>query len=134
MQRNVWGMIFVITLLLATTVSVEASRDRWVKLGENTVRLVGERDEIKVGASEGRYKKLKLVVRESDVEFRDVTVVFANGNDFEVPLRDVIRAGGESRQIDLPGDARAIRKIKFKYKTASGTLKRAKVSVWGLKD
>ena len=134
MDKKLFYLLVIALAILATFTFAWADRDSWVKLGENTVKLIGERDEIKVGVSEGRFKKLKLYVRDSDVEFESVTVVFAIGKDFDVPMRSVIRAGGETRQIDLPGDARTIRKIVFNYKTKAGTLKRAKVSVWGLKD
>jgi hypothetical protein len=50
-------------------------------------------------------------------------------------LRDVIRAGGESRVIDLRGDARDITRIEFWYDAQTlGRGRGARVEVWGRRD
>lgn len=102
---------------------------RWEKLGSQSVRLIGDRDSIHV--NRGPYTKLRFSVHERAVEFQRVFVVFKNGDRIEVPVRERIHAGGQTRVIDLPGRARHIEKITFWYKTAPGSLQRATVSVWG---
>lgn len=89
-----------------------------------------DRDEIRCG-SEGFMRAIVIEVRQATVNFEDVTIHFLNGSTMDVPVRSVIRAGDRSRVIDLPGDARVIRKIVFRYRTiGKGT---AKVVVWGKK-
>jgi hypothetical protein len=89
----------------------------WKRLGQKMVDHKAERDEIDVGKDEGLFKSIKIEVRGADVHFINVRVVYANGNDQEIELRNEIRAGGETRVIDLDGRNRAIRKVVFVYKT-----------------
>ncbi|MBE9609541.1 hypothetical protein [Chitinilyticum piscinae] len=126
-------LIACLTLLSLSLASVAEARNdnhgRWDNLGSKSVRLIGDRDSIHV--NRGPYTKLRFSVHERAVEFQRVFVEFSNGDRIEVPVRDRIHAGGQTRAIDLPGHARHIKKIVFWYKTAPGSLERAKVSVWG---
>jgi len=58
-------------------------------------------------------------------------VIFANGSDQELTLREHIQAGGETRVIDLPGEARVIQKVELRYRTRGGQGGRAIVKVFG---
>jgi hypothetical protein len=78
----------------------------------------------------GPYNKLRLSVHKRAVQFSRVFVEFRNGDRIEVPVRERIHAGGQSRVIDLPGRGRYIKKVILWYKTAPGTLERAQVAVW----
>jgi hypothetical protein len=49
----------------------------------------------------------------------------------EVETRDNIRAGGESRVIDLAGNRRIITKVVFVYDTKNFAGRRAEVELWG---
>lgn len=49
------------------------------------------------------------------MDFRRVTIHFANGDDQTVELRATIPAGGESRVIDIDGANRVIREVEFWY-------------------
>ena len=117
-------------VLLSSSVSIATE---WKLLGIKKVQLTGELDEIRVGTGKGKFNRIKLRVKDGDVEFRDVKVKFANGETFDVPMRSTIEAGGETRRIDLPGEARIIDKIILVYKTKAGS-KSATVSVWGEKE
>ncbi len=108
-----------------------ASAEEWERLGEKTVERRAERDEIVVTATEGRFSKLKFKVAVAGVEFVDVKVHFGTGEPLDVELRRLIPAGGETREIDLPGRKRVIRKVVFVYKTRRGAKRRAVVSLWG---
>ena len=68
------------------------------------------------------------------VEFDRLLVVFRNGQTVEAQIREFIPAGGETRVIDLPGRNRVIARIIMYYTTRPGTLDRAEVEVWGLRD
>ncbi|NTW37448.1 MAG: DUF2541 family protein [Syntrophobacteraceae bacterium] len=118
---------------LSILVSPALAKD-WVQLGEKKVSMENEKDEILVGKEAGRFKRIKLMVEESDVHFNDVAVVFGNGEIFDVQMRDNIPAGSHTRAIDLPGEARFIDKIVLKYKTRKGTGHKATVKVLGLTE
>lgn len=108
-----------------------AADPRWRLLGERSVRLLGDRDEILVTASRGTMRRIRLRVLDQGVEFFDVTVHFANGEQFEAQMRSFIRAGAQTRAIDLPGRDRVIRHVSLTYRTRRGADGRARVQLWG---
>ena len=105
--------------------------DKWVFLGERTVKHTLDRDEIMITAKRGEFTKLKFKVKKAKVDFHKVVVVYGNGERMEVELRDKIPAGGETRAIDLRGRDRVIKKIIFFYDTDSRSGKRAVVRLFG---
>lgn len=122
--------LLALTLLVAC-VPPTAMPDNWLELGAQQVDFRAEKDEIVVGRQGGAFRQIKLVVEDAGVHFNDVVVVFGNGDRFDVPIRDNIAAGEETRAIDLPGEARAIKKIILKYKTRQGAGDKATVRVLG---
>ncbi|CAN5413513.1 hypothetical protein BH10PSE7_BH10PSE7_32390 [soil metagenome] len=87
----------------------------WVKLGERRVDRFAERDIIKIGPYKGVYSKIKLLVLNNDVEFYDLKVVYGNGGIDDIPVRNRIRAGGETRTIDLRGGNRVLSQVVMTY-------------------
>ncbi len=126
--------LLVSTLVLLMCCSAPfAQAQKWKVLGTRKVTFKTDRDVITVGADEGVYKKIKLTVKLSGVRFNDMKVHFANGDVFDVKIRRVIPAGGETRIIDLPGKNRIIKKVVFWYKSTKKNSKRATVRLWGRK-
>jgi hypothetical protein len=102
----------------------------WTKMGNTAVDGWHDRDTIT--PPRGKYTKLMLVVGGSDVELRDVTVTFGNGETFKMPSNVVFKEGTRTSPIDLPGNARNIKSISFSYANLPGG-GRAKLEVWGKK-
>ena len=117
------------TTAVLTVPSAEAGE--WELLGQREVKVRAEKDTIVVTAKEGLFTKLKMRVMRRGIRIADMKVHFGNGQVQDVKLRSDIKAGGETRVIDLPGDGRVIRKIDLVYKTKRGSKGRAKVQVWG---
>jgi hypothetical protein len=103
----------------------------WRLLGERSVRLLGDHDEIFVTARRGTMRRIRLRVLDQGVELLGVTVHFANGEPFEAQVRNFIHAGGQTRAIDLPGRDRVIRRVSLTYRTRRGADTRARVQLWG---
>jgi hypothetical protein len=101
----------------------------WEMLGEREVNGRADHDRIEVGRREGKFKKLTLVVMDSDLEMLDFEIKFEKGKAFHPPVRQVFKEGARTRVIDLRGDERAIKFIDFKYKNLRGG-GNAKVQVW----
>lgn len=95
------------------------ARGGWELLGEKVVTDRLDRDVVVVTAAEGRFRAIRIEVRDRPVQFHKVVVNFGDGTSREIELRRVIRAGGQSRRIDLPGAARVIRSIEFVYDAQS---------------
>ena len=99
----------LLLLLCLTSLNCASSRlPGWSLLGQRTVNHAVDRDEIRVGARDGTFRRIKLLVRQRSVTFRDVKVHYANGGVEDVSVRRSIPAGGETRAIDLNGRDRII--------------------------
>ncbi|MCB1377167.1 MAG: hypothetical protein KDK89_02185 [Alphaproteobacteria bacterium] len=112
-------------------VEAEIARN-WEVLGCKSVGFAIDRDVIKVGRNEGRFRALKLRVREAPVEFLDVRVVFGDGKRQDIRVRQVIRAGQETRPIDLIGESRGIDRVELLYRSIPTFKGKAEVCVDGL--
>ncbi len=103
----------------------------WEHLGSRNVSFRAERDVVSA-AGEGRFRKVMLVVDDADLELFNVRIVFANGDVYSPETRLYFREESRTREIDLPGEARAIRRIEFAYKSVRGGGDgRAEIHVYG---
>ena len=100
----------------------------WEKLGEKAVSKQEERDVIDVKGST-RYTALSFRVEKGDVEIDDIKVTFDNDKTFSPNTKLVFREGERSSKIDLPGDSRAVRHIRFLYRSLGR--KEAVIAVYG---
>jgi len=110
-----------------------ADAGRWVELGCQRVSLFGsDRDSIRVGRREGRFKAIRLHVRGADVEMLDLKVIYANGEPDDIQVRHFIRQGERTRPLDLRGRERAIDRVDMLYRTVPNFKGQATVCVEGL--
>lgn len=118
-MRPLRNLALICTVLLGSlSVAGAASAQKWELLGEKEVGFRVDRDVIKVGRKEGRYEKLRLRVEKNDIELLDLKVVYGNGDVQDIRVRSNIRAGSETRPLDLSGDrGRFIKEIQLVYKT-----------------
>jgi len=129
-RRSLVAGAFAAAVLLL--MPLEAQAASWVNLGSRTVNLFVDRDTIRVGAGSGLFKRVRLQVSGNTVFIRDMHITFANGGGYDVPLRFMFRPGSSSRNIDLPGAARFIRRVDFTYNKLPGG-GRAVVTLQGYK-
>ena len=91
----------------------------WEELGCQRVSLFGkDRDSVRVGRREGRFKAIRLHVRGADVEMLDLKVIYGNGEPDDIRVRNLIRAGDRTRPLDLRGWERSIDRVDMTYRTA----------------
>jgi len=102
----------------------------WDKLGERMVQGGADRDVITVGRGDGRFHVIKLKAEHSALELFDVVVVFGDGTTYSPPTRLVMAQGTWTRDLDLPGAARVIRRVEFRYGNLAGG-GRAQLELWG---
>jgi hypothetical protein len=97
----------------------------WVELGCQQVSFIGrDRDTIRVGRREGRFKAIRLKARGNDVEVLDLKVVYSSGAPDDISVRSRLRAGGQTRPLDLKGRQQAIDRVEMVYKSLSGDWRR----------
>jgi len=111
------GMILAILMAVVAVGTMEAQRRgaQWILLGSRTVTDRADHDTVAVTAAKGTLTAVKFEVLLHAVDFHRVVIHFANGDDQTVELRNTIRAGGETRVIDIQGRDRVIRSIDFWY-------------------
>ena len=90
----------------------------WDHIGMRAVDFRVDHDVI-VAAGEGAFRAIRIDVEGGDLEMFDVKLTFGNGETFSPATRLYFREGTRSRMIDLPGDARIIRRIDFFYRSAA---------------
>jgi hypothetical protein len=106
---------------------------RWVELGCQQVSFSGrDRDTIRVGRVEGRFRAIRLAARGNDIEVLRLQVVYANGNPDELDVQRVIRRGDRTEPLDLKGRDRAIQRIDMVYRQRGEDRGRATVCAEGL--
>jgi hypothetical protein len=100
-------------------------------IGMRQVDFRGDHDVIRA-AGRGRFRSIRIAVESGDLEMFNVTITFGDGENFSPATRLYFGAHSRSRQIDLPGGARVIRRIEFFYRSVrSGGGGRARVHVYG---
>ncbi len=103
----------------------------WDHVGMRQVDFRVDHDAI-VALGQGAFRALRIDVEGGDLELFDVKVTFGNGETFSPATRLYFRPGSWSRVIDLPGEARIIRRVDFFYRSVfGGGQGRATVHVYG---
>lgn len=102
----------------------------WANLGERRVDGRFDGDRIVVGGDEGKFRSIQIRVEDSALVLFDVKVTFGNGQTFSPNTRYVFAEGSATRVIDLPGEARNIARVDFKYGNLP-TGGAASVQLWG---
>lgn len=103
----------------------------WQLLGKQSVDLGRDRQIIDVGDEGGRMNALVLRARRDDIRLRRLRLVYANGEEEEVPVDSVLYAGEETSVIELKGRARFIQTIEVVTRALGRTGRRAELEVWG---
>jgi len=120
--------------LLATAVLASgpaSAQGRWELLGQRQVGFLVDRDAVS-GRGQGRFSVIRLCVANAPVHFRDVDVVFENGERQQLPINARVRAGTCTANLDLRGEARRIQRVEMAYNSVPNFRGRALVSVYGL--
>ena len=126
LSQIAWAVIIILLLSLTSVFAAD-----WEKLGARKVQHKADRDVILVGAKEGTFTAIKLVVRKAGIHLMDMKVHFVNGDVMDVKVRKLIPKNGETRVIDLPGKDRKIEKVVFWYETPKKRAKLGTVRLWG---
>ncbi len=112
-------LVLALVGALCCTAGLSDAGGRWERLGSAHVRDRVDHDAITVTAAKGDFESLKIKVHRHAVHFLDLKIHFGNGETQDVALRQVIPAGGETREIDVVGRERVIRRVEFWYEAES---------------
>lgn len=108
-----------------------AAQGRWELLGTRQVGFMVDRDTVS-GRGQGRFTVIRICVANNAVQFRDIEVVYANGERQQVAINAHLRPGQCTPNLDLRGEARRIDQVNLVYSAVPNFRGRASVSVYGL--
>lgn len=112
---------------------VTSNKAGWHKIGEVKASFKMENESISVLGAD-RFKSIKLKVTDAPINIENVRVFYENGESEEVNVRSELKAGAETRVIDLKGSSQELKKIVFTYKTLPNAKEeKAHVELYGLK-
>ena len=112
---------------------VVSDKTGWHKLGETKVNFKTDRDEFLITGAD-RFSSIKFKVTDESIDLVSVEVAYESGDNQLIKINSHIKAPGDSRQVDLNGGERSIRKVVFIYKTLPNRKDRkAHLELWGLK-
>jgi hypothetical protein len=134
MRSNKTAFAIIAVLLLLTTASFAQRHGQrgargWQYLGEAHVDGRSDHDNISVRG--GAFRSLQLRVENAPIEFDHVIVHYENGRAEELRVRQVIRPGAYTRNIDLRGDRRSVRSVELYYGKAAPRSARPRVTLYG---
>lgn len=126
--------IFGINLSVnAQTKLVVSDKTGWHKIGETTVDFTKERDEITVIGAD-KFAALIFKVLDAPINIMDLEIFYESGDNQKVSVNFPVKAPGQTKEININGGERAIKKIVFVYKTISNKKdEKAHVEIFGLK-
>ncbi len=127
----------------------QVARGGWEELGCTAVSFDKDRDSISVGRREGRFKAIRLRAFGSDIDIDRVRVIYGNGRPDELRVRNLLRAGDETRPLDLEGKRRRIERVELVTRQdpkgllkgvikgvikGKGNIGKARICAYGLED
>ena len=108
-----------------------ADKEKVMELGKRKVDFKTDHDTIEVGKHDGKFTSLRFKVADGDLVMEKMKVVFENGEVFEPETKLEFHEGSRSRDIDLPGNRRTIKRIEFTYRSEHHK-ERAEIVVFGI--
>lgn len=99
-------------------IATPAFGQKWEYLGEANIDGSTDHDRIRVADREGLFRAIRFTAERAPVDFDRVVAHFENGQSVNLRVNQVVRAGGTSRRIDLPGGRRKLESVEIWYQRA----------------
>jgi hypothetical protein len=128
------GALGLASVVLLNAVGGASAADKWMVLGEQTVKSTDASAEIK--GEKGKLfkedvKATKLSVEGADVEISKVVLHWNNAKDDTITNIGVIKAGGQTNPKDAPGREATLKSVAVQYKILNNA-PLAVIKLWGL--
>jgi hypothetical protein len=114
------GTLILTAAAAAATVTAAAPADaqryhqgRWRTVAYTTVNG-HDSDTIRVRGT-ARYRQMRVCVFNGPIRMRDLDVRYRNGARQDIAVRELMRAGTCTRNIDLAGNRRDVTRVRLKY-------------------
>jgi hypothetical protein len=138
MKRSILVLTVLLAALFSSAFAQEPSvmlsdKPGWHKIGEVKADFKMENQSISV-LGKDRFQSILLKVTDAPINIVGIQVFNEAGDMEEYDVKNELKAGSETRKIDLKGGAQEIKKITFTYKTLPNQQdEKAHVELYGLK-
>ena len=130
--KRLYGTILFLAFLV--TLTLPACAQRWEYLGEANLDGDSDHDRIRVDDREGLFRAIQIRVQRAPVDFDRVVAHFESGQSANLRVNAVVRAGGSTRQLDLPGVRRKLRSVEVWYRRAARNRgEKPKIRLFGIR-
>jgi len=129
-KEGLQGILFM-SLLVLVTCAPKLVPKGWDFLLKREISFARSRETIELPTAAKPLRSLLIVARVNDIEISGIRITFENGEDFSPDLRLRMKANVDSQVIDLPGGARRVRRIEFRYRELIRKTRRAAIELWG---
>lgn len=100
-------------------------------LGKREVNFGVNRDTIVIPRTVGPLHALVVVARMNAVEVWGIRIFYESGASQDFEMREKLFVNRDKLVIDLPGNARQVREVVFRYRKLNNVARRAVVELWG---
>ena len=105
----------------------------WHKIGEVKADFKMENQSISVMGKD-KFKSILLKVTDAPINIEGIQVFYESGDMEEFDVKNELKAGAETKKLDMKGGAQEIKKVTFTYKTLPNQQdEKAHVELYGLK-
>lgn len=127
------SLVAMALLIPGSTSPAKARAGQWDVIGSKAISLQNNRATIPVGRSAGRFSNVRLRVLGKSMFLRRMIVVFGNGDEQNIRVRNVIDAGDTTSSYRLDGNnGRFISEVRLRYAGGnSGGFRRSYVELLG---
>ncbi|MDD8025365.1 MAG: hypothetical protein PHI34_02545 [Acidobacteriota bacterium] len=130
-NRWIKGAALIAAAVILTSCMPKVVPEGYALLGKREVNFGLDRDTIRVDRAAGPISQLMIVATFNPVEVHTIRVFFENGATFDANVRERLFVGRDRLLIDLPGGARKISEVTFRYRKVNDAVRRAVVELWG---
>ena len=138
MKKIILVFFAMSALLINTAFAQEPSimlsdKPGWHKIGEVKADFKMENESISV-LGKDKFKSILLKVTDAPINIEGIQVFYESGEMEEFNVKNELKAGAETKKLDMKGGAQEIKKVTFTYKTLPNQQdEKAHVELYGLK-
>ena len=105
----------------------------WHKIGEVKADFKMENQSISVMGKD-KFKSILLKVTDAPINIEGIQVFYESGDMEQFDVKNELKAGAETKKLDMKGGGQEIKKVTFTYKTLPNQQdEKAHVELYGLK-
>ena len=138
-MKKIILVFFAMSALLFNTAFAQepsimlSDKPGWHKIGEVKADFKMENQSISVMGKD-RFKSILLKVTDAPINIEGIQVFYESGDMEQFDVKNELKAGAETKKLDMKGGGQEIKKVTFTYKTLPNQQdEKAHVELYGLK-